>query len=131
VTRPNPALWLYHQFGGRLPTRYRDWVLHDAICRTWLARKLLRVFVQSAPVFGLLVVLGLAKYGFPAGTGPRCGAGPRRTLARPSGTGPAGDKNPPNETITRPFSWISLDLMHVARPILQPARGKTSPYSRR
>jgi Family of unknown function (DUF5313) len=69
VTRPNPALWLYHQFGGRLPTRYRDWVLHDAICRTWLARKLLRVFVQSAPVFGLLVVLGLVKYGFPAGHG--------------------------------------------------------------
>lgn len=60
VTRPNPVLWLYFQYGGRLPDRYRDWVLHDATCRTWLARMLLRTVVWLAPAFAaLLVVLAL------------------------------------------------------------------------
>ena len=58
MMRPNPVLWLYYQFGGRVPDRYRDWVVHDATCRSWLVRKLLRVFVQAAPVFaGVLVIL--------------------------------------------------------------------------
>jgi hypothetical protein len=55
VSRPNPALWLYYQYGGRLPDRYRDWVLHDATCRTWLLRKLLRTVVWLAPVFAVLL----------------------------------------------------------------------------
>jgi uncharacterized protein DUF5313 len=57
VKRPNPALWLYFQFGGRLPARYRDWVLHDATCRTWLVRKLIRTLIVLVPVFGALVVV--------------------------------------------------------------------------
>lgn len=55
--RPNPALWVYYQFGGRLPDRHRDWVLHDATSRTWLARVLLRVLVQLAPLFAVLLVV--------------------------------------------------------------------------
>jgi len=55
--RPNPALWVYYQFGGRLPDRHRDWVLHDATSRTWLARVLLRVLVQLAPFFAVLLVV--------------------------------------------------------------------------
>lgn len=62
LRRPNPTLWLYYQFGGRLPARHRDWVLHDATSRTWLARALLRVVVQLAPIFAVLLVV-LAELG--------------------------------------------------------------------
>ncbi|GAB3445301.1 DUF5313 family protein [Actinophytocola sediminis] len=55
--RPNPLLWLYYQFGGRLPAGYRDWVLHDATSRTWLVRALVRVLVQLAPIFAVLLVV--------------------------------------------------------------------------
>jgi uncharacterized protein DUF5313 len=57
VRRPNPALWLYYQYGGRLPDRYRDWVLHDATSRTWLVRVLLRTVVWLAPVFAVLTAI--------------------------------------------------------------------------
>lgn len=66
VVRPNPALWVWYAFGGRLPDRHREWVLHDLTARTWLwrfaARSLLRLlplvltaaavlwFVLDAPV---------------------------------------------------------------------------------
>lgn len=70
MTRPNPAWWLWYQYGGRLPARYRDWVLHDATCRSWLARALLRTFVVLAPGFvGLLLLLGLAGRNWPIALG--------------------------------------------------------------
>lgn len=70
MKRPNPALWLYYQYGGRLPARYRDWVLHDATCRTWLVRALLRPIVWLAPVFAvLLTVLVLAGGSWPIALG--------------------------------------------------------------
>lgn len=50
-------LWLYFQFGGRLPHRYRDWVRHDATCRSWLVRKLVRTLIVLAPVFAVLVIV--------------------------------------------------------------------------
>jgi len=53
--RPNPALWLYYQFTGVLPASYREWVLHDATCRSWFLRVVLRALIQAAPVLGLLV----------------------------------------------------------------------------
>ncbi|SFD90662.1 hypothetical protein SAMN04487819_10519 [Actinopolyspora alba] len=53
--RPNPVLWLWYVYGGRLPERYREWVLHDVTCRTWALRHIARVFVQVSP--GLLVLL--------------------------------------------------------------------------
>lgn len=52
--RPNPFLWLYYQFGGRLPDRYREWVLHDGTCRTWLLRVFARGLVVVAPFAGAL-----------------------------------------------------------------------------
>lgn len=62
IRRPNPALWLYYQFRGRLPERYRDWVLHDGTCRTWLLRVVLRSLVQVSPlvvvVFAALTAFG-------------------------------------------------------------------------
>jgi len=53
--RPNPALWLWYAFGGRLPDKYRNWVLHDVTCRTWVLRHLGRSLVQVTP--GLLFLL--------------------------------------------------------------------------
>jgi hypothetical protein len=64
VKRPNPVLWLYYEFGGRLPVSYRDWVLHDTTCRTWLLRVVLRVLVRFAPV---AVVLALVLRGWLGG----------------------------------------------------------------
>jgi hypothetical protein len=62
VKRPNPALWVYYQYSGRLPARYREWVLHDGTCRTWLLRVFVRGLVMVAPVvavlFAVLLVLG-------------------------------------------------------------------------
>lgn len=60
MRRPNPLLWLYYQYGGRLSSRYRDWVLHDATCRTWLVRVLLRTIVWLAPIFAVLLVVLVA-----------------------------------------------------------------------
>jgi len=57
VTRPNPLRWVLFQYGVRLPDRYRDWVLHDATCPTWLARILLRTLVQLAPAFAVVLVV--------------------------------------------------------------------------
>lgn len=60
MNRPNPVLWVYYQYGGKLPERHRAWVLHDGTCRTWLLRVVLRGFVQAAPFLVLLYVgLGL------------------------------------------------------------------------
>jgi hypothetical protein len=63
VRRPNPLLWLYYQYGGRLPSSYRDWVLHDATSRTWLVRVLLRTVVWLAPIFAVLLVVLVAAGG--------------------------------------------------------------------
>jgi len=60
MKRPNPMRWLCFQYGIRLPDRYRDWVLHDATCRTWLPRVLLRTLVQLAPAFAVVLVILLS-----------------------------------------------------------------------
>jgi hypothetical protein len=49
MTRPGPAQWVRYTFGGRLPDRYRDWVLHDTTDRGWLVRFALRVVVEALP----------------------------------------------------------------------------------
>jgi hypothetical protein len=56
IRRPSPLLWVYYCYGGRLPDRYRDWVLHDGTCRTWLIRVFVRGFVQVLPVAVLLLI---------------------------------------------------------------------------
>lgn len=53
--RPNPLLWVWYCFGGRLPQRYREWVLHNVTCSTWMLRHLGHSSVQLSP--GLLFLL--------------------------------------------------------------------------
>jgi hypothetical protein len=55
--RPGPLLWLRYAFGGGLPPRYRDWVLHDVTTRTWPLRQMLRSVVQLVPIAALLVLV--------------------------------------------------------------------------
>ncbi|MHA6794154.1 DUF5313 family protein [Pseudonocardia bannensis] len=55
--RPGPVRWLWYAAGGRLPRRYREWVLHDLTCRTWPLRHLARLLAQLAPVAVVLLVL--------------------------------------------------------------------------
>lgn len=57
MKRPNPLLWVYYAFGGRLPDRYREWVLADATSRIWLLRAVLRGFTQITPFAAVFVVL--------------------------------------------------------------------------
>jgi hypothetical protein len=58
MRRPNPLQWVHYAFGGRLPDRYRDWVLHDTTGRTWMWRFAARVAVQTLPwlVVGFVVL---------------------------------------------------------------------------
>jgi hypothetical protein len=55
--RPHPVLWLYYQYGGTLPAVYREWVLHDTTCRTWLLRVVLRGLFQLAPAMTVLIII--------------------------------------------------------------------------
>jgi hypothetical protein len=55
--RPGPLRWYWYAVGGRLPDRYRRWVLHDLTCRTWPLRHLARLVAQLAPVAIVLVLL--------------------------------------------------------------------------
>jgi hypothetical protein len=55
--RPGPLRWLWYAFGGGLPPRYRNWVLHDVTTRTWPLRQMLRSVVQLLPVAALLVLV--------------------------------------------------------------------------
>ncbi|AHH97957.1 hypothetical protein GCM10010174_28960 [Kutzneria viridogrisea] len=54
--RPNPVQWIWYVYGGRLPQRCREWVLHDVTCRTWALRHLLRAVVQILPALLALFV---------------------------------------------------------------------------
>lgn len=49
MRRPNPVQWVRYAYGGRLPDRYREWVLHDATSRGWLWRFALRIAVEALP----------------------------------------------------------------------------------
>jgi hypothetical protein len=57
VRRPDPVRWLWYAFGGRLPARYRTWVLHDLTCRTWAVRHIVRALIQVSPVAVALFAL--------------------------------------------------------------------------
>jgi undecaprenyl pyrophosphate phosphatase UppP len=58
MRRPNPVQWIRYTYGGRLPDRYRQWVLHDTTSRTWLLRFVVRIIVEALPwlVAGFLVL---------------------------------------------------------------------------
>jgi hypothetical protein len=65
VVRPAPHRWLWYAFGGRLPARHRNWVLHDTTTSTWGLRHVARSLVQMAiPIVLILALL-------PAGWGLR------------------------------------------------------------
>jgi hypothetical protein len=49
MSRPGPIQWVRYVYGGRLPERYREWVLHDATARTWLLRFAARVAFEALP----------------------------------------------------------------------------------
>jgi hypothetical protein len=55
--RPDPLHWLWYAYGGRLPRRYREWVLHDLSCRTWPLRHLARALLQVLPVVVVLLLV--------------------------------------------------------------------------
>lgn len=68
--RPNPALWLYYQFSGRLPAQYREWVLHDGTCRSWTLRAVIRGLLQIMPLaLVLFTALGLLGGSWPLAAG--------------------------------------------------------------
>lgn len=48
--RPGPLRWLWYAFGAGLPPQFKDWVLYDATCRTWIVRHFARAFVQMSIV---------------------------------------------------------------------------------
>jgi hypothetical protein len=50
MTRPGVLRWFWYAVGGRLPERYRDWVLHDTTSKHWKARHVLRSSVGIAPL---------------------------------------------------------------------------------
>lgn len=56
MRRPNPALWLWYAWGGRLPQRYREWVLHDVTARTWMLRQMARTIVLTLTVVAVVFV---------------------------------------------------------------------------
>lgn len=60
--RPNLLRWLYYQYGGVLPAEYREWVLHDVTCKTWVLRVVIRGLLQVAPLAVALFV-GLGFFG--------------------------------------------------------------------
>ena len=49
-------LWLRYAYGGALPERYREWVLHDVTAPTWILRHVLRGVVQFLP-FAIVLML--------------------------------------------------------------------------
>jgi hypothetical protein len=57
LKRPGPVRWLWYAVGGRLPARYREWVLHDLTGRTWALRHFARALVQVAPFVVALLLL--------------------------------------------------------------------------
>ncbi|MTD53426.1 hypothetical protein GKO32_05455 [Amycolatopsis sp. RM579] len=55
--RPNPVRWIWYALGGRLPARYRDWVLHDTTSKTWVWRHAARSTVLVGPLMLVWLLL--------------------------------------------------------------------------
>jgi hypothetical protein len=71
--RPGPLRWLWYAVGGGLPPRYSAWVLHDATCRTWFLRHLLRTVILIAVPVVLVAVFVPAPVGIRVLTAVTCG----------------------------------------------------------
>jgi uncharacterized protein DUF5313 len=48
--------WLWYAWGGRLPQRYREWVLHDVTTSTWLLRHMARAIVLTLTAVAVVFV---------------------------------------------------------------------------
>lgn len=58
LQRPGVLRWFWYAFGGSLPSRYDEWVLHDTTSRTWLLRHVVRsLIVLSVPVAAVVSFL--------------------------------------------------------------------------
>ena len=68
ATRPDPAHWVWYAFGGRLPARYRQWVLRDVSTPHWRLRYGLQIVVRTLPFliagFVVLILLPDVPVGF-------------------------------------------------------------------
>ncbi|HEX7662527.1 MAG TPA: DUF5313 family protein [Pseudonocardiaceae bacterium] len=56
--RPGPVLWLFYCYGGRLPHRYAQWVLHDQTSRHWVLRLVMRTVAETLPAWLFLLLPG-------------------------------------------------------------------------
>ncbi len=57
VLRPDPLRWIWYGLGGRLPERYRGWILSDATRPRWMLRHAVRALVQLAVPIMLVLLL--------------------------------------------------------------------------
>jgi hypothetical protein len=55
VRRPDPLRWAWYALGGRLPDRYRGWILSDATRRRWMLRHAVKAVVQLAVPMALFL----------------------------------------------------------------------------
>lgn len=56
--RPNPLLWIWYAFWGRLPARFAPWVLYDTTSITWVLRHIARIVVaMTVPTLLILFLL--------------------------------------------------------------------------
>ena len=56
VVRPNALQWLRYVYLGSVPAKNEAWVLHDATCRTWVLRHLVRYLILVAPVLAAVMI---------------------------------------------------------------------------
>ncbi len=55
-SRPNAVQWIRYVFTGRLPARFREWVLLDTTGSTWLLRHIARFLIQLSPIIAAVLV---------------------------------------------------------------------------
>ncbi|WP_018683808.1 DUF5313 family protein [Actinokineospora enzanensis] len=73
MTTPPLPHRLWYLLGGRLPQKYRDWVLHDAARPSWLAWFAVRTLFRMVPLTTLITVGLLLGLDAPAGLALACG----------------------------------------------------------
>ena len=94
ATRPGIGLWLRYAFGGRLPERYDEWVLHDLTGPDWRLREAGRIMLFALiPVFGLLLLPGPMAFAQSYGVGRT--ATPEEIRAWDIAISPTGQELPP------------------------------------
>ncbi|GLW93512.1 DUF5313 family protein [Actinokineospora globicatena] len=73
MTTPNLARRAWYLLGGRLPERYRDWVLVDAARPSWLAWFGVRTLLRMVPLTTLITLGLLLGMDAPVGLALACG----------------------------------------------------------